>query len=156
MLMEFTASAAKVMTLAKREAQGLGHECIRAGHVLLGLVGEGRGVGAVALKNLEVDFAKLRTETLKSVKGDAEMATTGKPPQTPRGWKMIEYACEEARALGHDYVGTGHILLGLLRESEGTATQVLMNLGLKLEDVRQEIRSLVDHGAQDPDLNETD
>jgi ATP-dependent Clp protease ATP-binding subunit ClpC len=156
MFMEFTASAAKVMKSAKREAQRLNREHIQAGNVLLGLVGEGHGLGAVALKNLAVDLTKLRTEALKPVKSDAEIAATGAAQQTLRGWKVIEYACEEAGALGHDYVGTGHILLGLLRESEGSAAQALVNVGLKLEDVRQETFRLLESGAQDPDRNETD
>src|SRR5205085_10369041 len=76
------------------------------------------------------------------------MVTMGKLPQTPRAKKVIEYSMEEARNLGHNYVGTEHILLGLLREQEGVAAQVLMNLGLKLEDVREEVLNLLGHGME--------
>src|SRR4026208_860809 len=76
------------------------------------------------------------------------MVTMGKLPQTPRAKKVIEYSMDEARNLGHNYVGTEHILLGLLREQEGVAAQVLMNLGLKLEDVREEVLSLLGHGLE--------
>jgi ATP-dependent Clp protease ATP-binding subunit ClpC len=120
------------------------------------LVGEGRGVGAVALKDLGVDFAKLRTEAREGFTRNERRAVTGAARQTPPGWEVIEYACEEAKALGHDYVGTGHILLGLLRESKDSAAQALVNVGLKLEDVRQEVRNLLESGVQDPDPNETD
>ena len=76
------------------------------------------------------------------------MVTMGKLPQTPRAKKVIEYSMEEARNLGHNYVGTEHILLGLLREQEGVAAQVLMNLGLKLEEVREEVLNLLGHGME--------
>ena len=101
------------------------------------------------LKNLDVDIKKLRLEVEKLVKSGPDMVTMGKLPQTPRAKKVIEYAIEEARSLNHNYVGTEHILLGLLRESEGIAAQVLMNLGLKLEDVRQEVLNLLGAGVED-------
>jgi len=134
------------MALANQEAQRFNHECIGTEHILLGLVKEGSGVGATVLKNLDVDIKKLRLEVEKLVKSGPDMVTMGKLPQTPRAKKVIEYAIEEARALNHNYVGTEHILLGLLRESEGIAAQVLMNLGLKLEDVRQEVLNLLGAG----------
>jgi ATP-dependent Clp protease ATP-binding subunit ClpC len=131
------------MALANQEAQRFNHEYIGTEHILLGLVKEGSGVGATVLKNLDVDIKKLRLEVEKLVKSGPDMVTMGKLPQTPRAKKVIEYAIEEARALNHNYVGTEHILLGLLRETEGIAAQVLMNLGLKLEDVRQEVLNLL-------------
>ena len=147
MFERFTDRARKVMALANQEAQRFNHEYIGTEHVLLGLVKEGSGVGATVLKNLEVDIKKLRLEVEKLVKSGPDMVTMGKLPQTPRAKKVIEYAIEEARALNHNYVGTEHILLGLLRESEGIAAQVLMNLGLKLEDVRQEVLNLLGAGV---------
>jgi len=137
------------MALANQEAQRFNHEWIGTEHILLGLVKEGSGVGATVLKNLDVDIKKLRLEVEKLVKSGPDMVTMGKLPQTPRAKKVIEYAIEEARALNHNYVGTEHILLGLLRESEGIAAQVLMNLGLKLEDVRQEVLNLLGAGVED-------
>jgi ATP-dependent Clp protease ATP-binding subunit ClpC len=135
------------MALANQEAQRFNHEYIGTEHILLGLVKEGSGVGANVLKNLDVDIKKLRLEIEKLVKSGPDMVTMGKLPQTPKAKKVIEFAIEEARALNHNYVGTEHILLGLLRETEGIAAQVLMNLGLKLEDVRQEVLNLLGAGV---------
>ncbi len=149
MFERFTDRARKVMALANQEAQRFNHEYIGTEHVLLGLVKEGSGVGATVLKNLDVDVKKLRLEVEKLVKSGPDMVTMGKLPQTPRAKKVIEFAIEEARALNHNYVGTEHILLGLLRETEGIAAQVLMNLGLKLEDVRQEVLNLLGAGVDD-------
>jgi ATP-dependent Clp protease ATP-binding subunit ClpC len=147
MFERFTDRARKVMALANQEAQRFNHDFIGTEHVLLGLVKEGSGVGANVLKNLDVDLKKLRLEIEKQVKSGPDMVTMGKLPQTPRAKKVIEFAIEEARSLNHNYVGTEHILLGLLRETEGNAAQVIMNLGLKLEDVRQEVLNLLGAGV---------
>src|ERR1700677_3424008 len=144
----FTDRARKVMQRANQEAQRFNHEYIGAEHVLLGLVKEGSGVAANVLKNLDVDLRKIRLEVEKLVQSGPDMVTMGKLPQTPRAKKVIEYSMEEARNLNHNYVGTEHILLGLLREQEGVAAQVLMNLGLKLEEVREEVLSLLGHGME--------
>jgi ATP-dependent Clp protease ATP-binding subunit ClpC len=144
----FTDRARKVMQLANQEAQRFNHEYIGTEHILLGLVKEGSGVAANVLKNLDVDLRKIRLEVEKLVQSGPEMVTIGKLPQTPRAKKVIEYSMEEARNLNHNYVGTEHILLGLLREQEGVAAQVLMNLGLKLEDVREEVLNLLGHGME--------
>jgi len=144
----FTDRARKVMQLANQEAQRFNHEYIGTEHVLLGLVKEGSGVAANVLKNLEVDLRKIRIEVEKIVQTGPDMVTMGKLPQTPRAKKVIEYAMEEARNLNHNYVGTEHLLLGLLREQEGVAAQVLMNLGMKLEDVRDEVLNLLGHGLE--------
>ncbi len=144
----FTDRARKVMQLANQEAQRFNHEYIGTEHILLGLVKEGSGVAANVLKNLDVDLRKIRLEVEKIVQSGPDMVTMGKLPQTPRAKKVIEYAMEEARNLNHNYVGTEHLLLGLLREQEGVAAQVLMNLGLKLEDVREEVLNLLGHGTE--------
>lgn len=144
----FTDRARKVMQLANQEAQRFNHEYIGTEHVLLGLVKEGSGVAANVLKNLDVDLRRIRNEVEKIVQSGPDMVTMGKLPQTPRAKKVIEYAMEEARNLNHNYVGTEHLLLGLLREQEGVAAQVLMNLGLKLEDVREEVLNLLGHGVE--------
>ena len=149
MFERFTDRARKVMALANQEAQRFNHEYIGTEHVLLGLVKEGSGVGATVLKNLDVDIKKLRLEVEKQVKSGPDMVTMGKLPQTPRAKKVIEFAIEEARALNHNYVGTEHILLGLLRETEGIAAQILMNVGLKLEDIRQEVLNLLGAGVDE-------
>ncbi len=148
MFERFTERARKVMALANQEAQRFNHEYIGTEHVLLGLVKEGSGVGANVLRNLGVDLAKVRMEVEKLVKAGPDMVTMGKLPKTPRAKKVVEYAIEEARNLSHNYVGTEHLLLGLLREQEGVAAQVLMNLGLKLEEVREEVLNLLGAGVE--------
>jgi len=150
----FTDRARKVMQLANQEAQRFNHEYIGTEHILLGLVKEGSGVAANVLKNLDVDLRKIRLEVEKIVQSGPDMVTMGKLPQTPRAKKVIEYSMEEARNLNHNYVGTEHILLGLLREQEGVAAQVLMNLGLKLEDVREEVLNLLGHGMETSESGE--
>jgi ATP-dependent Clp protease ATP-binding subunit ClpC len=147
----FTDRARKVMQLANQEAQRFNHEYIGTEHILLGLIKEGSGVAANVLKNLDVDLRKIRLEVEKLVQSGPDMVTMGKLPQTPRAKKVIEYAMEEARNLNHNYVGTEHLLLGLLREQEGVAAQVLMNLGLKLEEVREEVLNLLGHGVEGPE-----
>jgi ATP-dependent Clp protease ATP-binding subunit ClpC len=148
MFERFTDRARKVMALANQEAQRFNHEYIGTEHILLGLVKEGSGVGANVLKNLDVDLRKVRLEVEKLVKSGPETVTMGKLPQTPRTKKVIEYAIEEARNLNHNYVGTEHLLLGLLREQDGVAAQVLMNLNLRLEDVREEVLNLLGASAE--------
>src|SRR5438876_4217175 len=146
----FTDRARKVMQLANQEAQRFNHEYIGTEHILLGLVKEGSGVAANVLKNLDIDLRKIRLEVEKIVQHGpgGEQVVMGRLPHTPRAKKVIEYSIEEARNLNHNYVGTEHLLLGLLREQEGVAAQVLMNLGLKLEDVREEVLNLLGHNME--------
>src|SRR6266446_4588290 len=124
----FTDRARKVMQLANQEAQRFNHEYIGTEHILLGLVKEGSGVAANVLKNLDIDLRKIRLEVEKIVLAGPDVVTMGRLPQTPRAKRILD----------HNYVGTEHLLLGLLREQEGVAAQALMNLGLTLEDVRAE------------------
>src|SRR6478672_10104202 len=135
----FTDRARKVMQLANQEAHRFNHEYIGTEHILLGLVKEGSGVAANVLKNLDIDLRKIRLEVEKIVQSGPDMVTMGKLPMTPRAKKVVEYAATESKDLGHNYVGTEHLLLGCLGESEGVAAQVLMNMGLKIEDARTEI-----------------
>jgi hypothetical protein len=153
MFERFTDRARKVMQLANKEAQRLNHEYIGTEHILLGLVKEGAGVAARVLKDLEIDLHKIRLEVERVVQSGPDMVTMGKLPQTPRAKKVIEYSIEEARNLNHNYVGTEHLLLGLLREQEGVAAQVLTNLGLKLEDVREEVLEFVARAPCVPELD---
>ena len=151
----FTDRARKVMQLANQEAQRFNHEYIGTEHILLGLVKEGSGVAANVLKNLDVDLRKIRLEVERIVQHGqgGDQVVMGRLPHTPRAKKVIEYSVEEARNLNHSYVGTEHLLLGLLREHEGVAAQVLMNLGLKLDDVREEVLNLLGHNPM-PNENE--
>jgi ATP-dependent Clp protease ATP-binding subunit ClpC len=144
----FTDRARKVMGLARAEAQRFNHDYIGTEHILLGLIQEGSGVAANVLKNMDVELKKIRGEIEKMVKTGPTMVTMGQLPFTPRAKKVLELALEEASNLGHNYLGTEHLLLGLLRESEGIAAQVLMNLGIKLEDVREEVLEFL--GAEPP------
>jgi thiamine-phosphate pyrophosphorylase len=147
---QFTDRARKIMQLANQEAQRFNHEYIGTEHILLGLVREGNGVGAHVLKNRDVDLRKIRLEVEKLVQSGPDNITAGKLPQTPRAKKVIEYSMEEARNLNHTYVGTEHILLGLLREQEGVAARMLLDLGLNLQDVRAEVLRVFGEGMEDP------
>ncbi|MFQ5712786.1 MAG: ATP-dependent Clp protease ATP-binding subunit [Candidatus Scalinduaceae bacterium] len=140
---KFTDRARKVMALAREEAKRFNHEYIGTEHILLGLVKEGSGVAANVLQNLDIDLKKIRLEVEKIVQTGPDLVSVGQLPFTPRVKKVLEYAIEEARAMGHNYIGTEHQLLGLLREQEGVAAQVLLNLGVKLEDVREEVVELL-------------
>jgi ATP-dependent Clp protease ATP-binding subunit ClpA len=146
----FTDRARKVMQLANREAQRFNHEYIGTEHVLLGLIKEGSGVAATVLKNLGVDPRRVRLEVERIVQHGpgGEQVVTGRLPHTPRAKKVIEYAIEESRGLRHEYVGTEHLLLGLVREQEGVASQVLLNMGLSPDRVREEVLHLL--GNTDP------
>lgn len=138
----FTHLARQVMQLANQEAQRLHHEYIGTEHILRGLATLDEGVAAIVLRNLGVEPQAITTEVDKFIlTGDAADHITDQP-HTPRAKKVIEYAMRESRELNDDYVGTEHILLGLLREEEGFAAQVLMNLGLRMERVRAEIRAI--------------
>lgn len=141
----FTDRARKVMQLANQEAQRFNHEYIGTEHVLLGLIKEGSGVAGNVLKQLDVDLRKVRLEIEKLVQSGPDMVQMGKLPQTPRTKKVIEYAMEESRNLAHNYVGTEHILLGLLREEEGVAATVLKNLGVTHQRVREDCLNLLGH-----------
>jgi len=138
----FTDHARNVMLLANQEAQRLKHEYIGTEHILLGLIKEGSGVAVSILKVFGVEPDEIMTETEKHIpEGILPVGLTDRLPLLPRAKKVIEDAMEEARSLNHRYVGTEHILLGLLREEEGVGAQVLMNLGLQLDKVREEIRA---------------
>ena len=145
MFERFTDRARRVMGLANQEAMRFNHESIGTEHILLGLIKEGSGVAANVLRNLGVDLKRVRLEIEKKVPSGHDMVTVGRLPFTPRAKKVIELAFEEARALGHNYVGTEHLLLGLLRESDGVAAQVLVEQGLKLDEVREEVLKLLGH-----------
>jgi ATP-dependent Clp protease ATP-binding subunit ClpA len=150
----FTDRARKVMQLANQEAQRFNHEYIGTEHILLGLIAEGSGVAANVLHNLDVDMRRARQEVERIVTpGPAgEQVTMSRLPHTPRTKKVIQLAIEETSALNHNYVGTEHLLLGLLREQEGVAAQVLIHLGAGLDRVRAEVLALL--GVSSPRTNE--
>src|SRR5947209_7835649 len=134
----FTERARKVLTLAQEEAQRFNHNYIGTEHLLLGLVREGEGVAAKVLSNLGIELTKVRS-AVEFIIGRGERQVVGEIGLTPRAKKVIELAVDEARRLGHHYIGTEHLLLGLIREGEGIAAGVLESLGVNLEKVRSEV-----------------
>lgn len=145
MFERFTERARKVVYLAQQEAARLGHNVVGTEHLLLGLVAEGDGVAAKAMENLDIHLDKIRQEVEKII-GSGEMNPFGEIPFTPRAKRVLELAVDEGRQMGHNYVGTEHILLGLIREGEGVAAQVLKNLGADLDKVRREVLNLIGGG----------
>ncbi|MDP2939597.1 MAG: ATP-dependent Clp protease ATP-binding subunit [Candidatus Omnitrophota bacterium] len=143
MFNRFTERARKVVILAKEEARRFNHDYIGTEHILLGLVREGEGVAAAVLQKLGLNLETIRLEVEKLVQPGPATQVLGDIPFTPRSKKTLELSAEEARALGHNYIGTEHLLLGLLREGEGVAAQVLINLGLDLNRVRSEVMNLL-------------
>jgi ATP-dependent Clp protease ATP-binding subunit ClpA len=133
----FTDRARKVMQLANQEAKRLNHACIGPEHILLGLVSEGSGVAANVLKNMGIDLQKIRQEVEKNGQSGSAAVTKGRLPRTDQAKKVIEFSIDEARSLNHNYVGTEHLILGLLHEQEGVAAKALTNLGITLDEVRQ-------------------
>ena len=140
MFERFTDEARKVMGAANKQAQQFGHGYIETEHILLGLIYESSSTGATILKDLGVNIEKLLAEVEQLPKSRADKTKMEKPSQSEGAINVIKYAIEEARALEHNYIGSEHILLGLLRETEGNAAKVLTNLGVKPEDVREKTR----------------
>ena len=143
MFNRFTERARKVIILAKEEARRFNHDYIGTEHILLGLIREGEGVAASVLEKMGLSLENIRLEIEKLVQPGPATQIIGDIPFTPRAKKALELAAEEARSLGHNYIGTEHILLGLIREGEGIASQVLLNLGLDLNRVRSEVLELL-------------
>jgi len=143
MFNRFTERARKVIILAKEEARRFNHDYIGTEHLLLGLIREGEGVAAAVLQKMGLSLETIRMEVEKLVQPGPSTQVLGDIPFTPRSKKALELAAEEARSLGHNYIGTEHLLLGLIREGEGAASQVLLNLGLDLGKVRNEIMELL-------------
>jgi ATP-dependent Clp protease ATP-binding subunit ClpC len=142
----FTDRARKVMQLANQEAQRLNHEYVGTEHILLGLAKEEQGVGGYVLKNLGLDMAKILSKIEKAV-ARSDGITPAALSETPQVKQVItEYVVEERRNLNHNYAGTEHLLLALLRDPENEAAQLLVKLGLKLEDVRREVLNVLGHG----------
>jgi len=146
MFNRFTERARKVLVLAKEEARRFNHDYIGTEHILLGLMREGEGVACAVLQNLGIDLERLRMEIEKLISPGSSASVLGDIPFTPRAKKALELAAEEAHNLGHNYIGTEHILLGLIREGEGLASQVLFSLGTDLRKIREEISALLGGG----------
>ncbi|MDO5752937.1 ATP-dependent Clp protease ATP-binding subunit [Arthrobacter sp.] len=142
MFERFTDRARRVVVLAQEEARMLNHNYIGTEHILLGLIHEGEGVAAKALESLNISLDGVR-EQVQEIIGQGQQAPSGHIPFTPRAKKVLELSLREALQLGHNYIGTEHILLGLIREGEGVAAQVLVKLGADLGRVRQQVIQLL-------------
>jgi ATP-dependent Clp protease ATP-binding subunit ClpC len=142
MFERFTDRARRVVVLAQEEARMLNHNYIGTEHILLGLIHEGEGVAAKALESLGISLEAVRSQ-VEEIIGQGQAAPTGHIPFTPRAKKVLELSLREALQLGHNYIGTEHILLGLIREGEGVAAQVLQKLGADLNRVRQQVIQLL-------------
>ena len=139
MFERFTNHAKKLMSCARQEAQKFNHEYIGTEHILLGLVQEGSGIAANVLKKMDIDLEEIRHEVEKIVKTGPSMITRGQIPFTPRAKTVLELSMEEASALGHNHLGTEHVLLGLIKEKYGIAAQVLTKLNVEVDVVRAEV-----------------
>src|SRR5450755_1573206 len=144
---KFTERARKVLQLAQEEAQRFNHNYIGTEHLLLGLVREGEGVAAKVLANLGVELNKVRS-AVEFIIGRGDRTVAGDIGLTPRAKKVIELAVDEARRLNHHYIGTEHLLLGLLREGDGVAAGVLEKLGVTMEKARTEVLQILSKQAE--------
>jgi hypothetical protein len=151
MFERFTDRARRVVVLAQEEARMLNHNYIGTEHILLGLIHEGEGVAAKALESLGISLDAVRQQ-VEEIIGPGQQAPSGHIPFTPRAKKVLELTRREAEQLGHNYVGTEHILLGLIREGDGVAAQVLVQLGADLNGVRQQVLQLINAQQLQPQL----
>jgi ATP-dependent Clp protease ATP-binding subunit ClpC len=145
-----TERARKVMSLANQEARRLHHEYISTEHLLLGIIQEGGGIAASALRSLGLDFGKIRAEVEQLAPAGRDSANIGKLPQSPEARKVLELAAEEARGQHHSYVGTEHLLIGMLLKTDSIAARVLTQLGITVAAARQEIDELLSPEAAGP------
>jgi ATP-dependent Clp protease ATP-binding subunit ClpC len=148
MFQRFTDRARRVVVLSQEEARQLDHNYIGTEHILLGLIREGNGVGAKALEALGADLEAVRDEVEEIIGRGTQAPAAGHIPFTPRAKTVLELSLSESQALGHTYIGTEHILLGLIREGEGVAAQVLTRLGADLESARRQTTRLLEAYAK--------
>src|SRR3989449_1663932 len=147
----FTPRAQQVLALARKEADRFNHNFVGTEHLLLGLIKLGQGVAVNVLQKMGLDLEAVRMEVEKQVGTGPDQKVVGNIPYTPRVKKVLALATKEAKALNHTYVGTEHILLGLLREGDGVAARVLKNLDVDIEQTRQEILKELDPNFQAPE-----
>jgi ATP-dependent Clp protease ATP-binding subunit ClpC len=147
MFQRFTDRARRTIVFAQEEARGLNHNWIGTEHLLLALIREGHGVGAKALESMQISLDAARQQVELIIGRGQDAVRDGHIPFTPRAKKVLELSLREAQQLGHDYIGTEPILLGLIREGDGVAAQVLVSLGCDLNRARQQVIQLL-HGYQ--------
>ena len=155
----FTPRAQQVLALARKEADRFHHNYVGTEHILLGLIKLGQGVAVSVLERMGLDLESVRMEVEKQVGTGPDQKVSGSIPYTPRVKKVLAYSNKEAKSLNHSYVGTEHILLGLLREGEGVAAKVLNSLDIDIQRTRNEILAEIDpnfaSGAEDSELELT-
>jgi ATP-dependent Clp protease ATP-binding subunit ClpA len=150
MFERFTDRARRSLVLAESEAGNLNHQFIGTEHILLGLLAEGTGVAAVTLSELGLTIDRAREAIVETIGQSASSASGGRPPFTPRAKKVLELSLREALALRHSYIGTEHILLGLIREGDGVGAQVLIHEGIPLKTAREAVLSRLEKGSPAP------
>ena len=150
MFERFTDRARRVVVMAQEEARMLNHSFIGTEHILLALIREGDGVGAKALESLGISLDAVRQQ-VEEIIGRGQQAPSGHIPFTPRAKKVLELSLRESQHLGHEYIGTEHILLGLIREGDGVAAQVLVKRGADLNRARQQVTQLLSGQQPQPD-----
>jgi ATP-dependent Clp protease ATP-binding subunit ClpC len=149
MFERFTDRSRRVVVLAQEEAGALDHNYVGTEHLLLGLIHEGEGIAARALKSLEIGLDAVRQQ-VEEIIGRGQQPPSGHIPFTPRAKKVLELSLRESLQLGQSYIGTEHILLGLIREGDGVAAQVLVRLGAELNQLRQQVIQLLAQPAEEP------
>ncbi|MCX6513430.1 MAG: NDP-hexose 4-ketoreductase, partial [Actinobacteria bacterium] len=149
MFERFTDRARRVVVLAQEEARLLNHSYIGTEHILLGLIHEGEGVAAKALESLNISLEAVRAQ-VEEIIGQGGSSPSGHIPFTPRAKKVLELSLREALQLGHNYIGTEHILLGLIHEGEGVAAKALESLNISLEAVRAQVEEIIGQGGSSP------
>jgi ATP-dependent Clp protease ATP-binding subunit ClpC len=156
MFERFTERARRVVVLAQEEARALSHNYIGTEHILLGLIHENEGVAAKSLESIGISLDAVRTQ-VEEIIGEGRITPSGQIPFTPRAKKVLELSLRESIQLGHNYIGTEHILLGLIREGEGLGAQVLVKLGADLNRVRQQVIEMLSghHGSAEFDIPTT-
>jgi ATP-dependent Clp protease ATP-binding subunit ClpC len=152
----FTPRAQQVLSLAKKEALHFGHDYVGTEHLLLGLIKLGQGVAVAVLQSMNLDLETVRLEVEKRTQPSAGTMQDGEIPPTPRAKKVLQLAAQEARSLNYNYIGTEHILLGLLREGEGAAAQILRSLDVDADAVRNEVLKALDPNFIPPENREDD
>ena len=143
MFKRFTERARKVVILAREEAERYRHEYLGTEHILLGLLKDGGGFAIAVLQKLGIDPKQLRVELERNLPKSVDTPVEGDIPFTPKAKKVLEYAVEEARLMGHNYIGTEHLLLGIVREKDGLAAKVLSSLGINLQETREQTVNLL-------------
>ncbi len=151
MFERFTERARKVVILAREEAARLLHDHLGTEHLLLGIIREGGGVAVAVLQRMGVDLSEVRIEVEKRAAKGIKKLTLGEIPFSPRARKVLELSIEDANFMGHNYIGTEHLLLGLLREQEGVAAAILDDLRITLSDARREILNFIKDLPPEPE-----